>query len=62
MWVEMINVHIWNYLDLYILDHNYGLYVCDYDFKLIFRVPILKGSDFGHYKNTFFIIGESVTR
>ncbi|CAD8060323.1 unnamed protein product [Paramecium primaurelia] len=47
---------------LYILDHNHGLYICDYQFKVKFRVPIIKGSDFGHYNNTFFIIAESMTR
>ncbi|CAD8076240.1 unnamed protein product [Paramecium sonneborni] len=48
--------------NLFILDHNRGLYVCDYQFKMKFRVPILKGSDFNHYNNTFFIIAESITR
>ncbi|CAD8145135.1 unnamed protein product [Paramecium pentaurelia] len=48
--------------NLFILDHNHGLYICDYQFKVKFRVPILKGSDFGHYNNTFFIIAESITR
>ncbi|CAD8064414.1 unnamed protein product [Paramecium sonneborni] len=48
--------------NLYILDHNYGLYICDYQFQKKFIVPILKGSDFGHYNNTFFIIAESITR
>lgn len=50
------------YLDLYILDHENGLYVCDYDFNVKFKVPILKGSDFDHYKSTFFIVAESVNR
>ncbi|CAD8145709.1 unnamed protein product [Paramecium octaurelia] len=48
--------------NIYILDHSQGLLICDYDFKFKFRVPILMGSDFSHYKNTFFVIAESQRR
>ncbi|CAD8158658.1 unnamed protein product [Paramecium pentaurelia] len=48
--------------NIYILDHYQGLLICDYDFQIKFRVPILMGSDFSHYKNTFFVIAESQRR
>ncbi|CAD8070292.1 unnamed protein product [Paramecium sonneborni] len=49
-------------LNLYILDYYYGLLVCDYDFNIKFRVSIQRGSDFSHFKNTFFVIAESQKR
>ena len=47
---------------LFILDHQYGLLVCDYNFTLLFTHPIQSAHNFDFYKNTFFIVAEAITK
>ncbi|KAM3136484.1 hypothetical protein pb186bvf_011442 [Paramecium bursaria] len=47
---------------LFILDHQYGLLICDYNFTLLFTHSIQQAHNFDFYKNTFFIVAEAVTK
>lgn len=49
-------------LDIYVLDYEYGLLICDYDFNFVYSVYIPAGSDFDHFGNTFFVIAESINK